>query len=241
MVINLLDEILVIRESLPIFYYNRDPEIALNNDKYLLQSGFFVALSQFANEMSHDRIKYIILENRLYALDEVSDILLIFGYHEKMTSEILEKLKNDLVKAANYLIYLAEKYKIEKAFLSDKILNNLANDFGDYLKTEDLVEDDTPFDPQKSRSMMQKFIFKSIGYVPGQCNIGPAERFKRLLMGLPFFMVGIVGALLIYFLNANPWWAVTLIVPFWVAFQGTYQYFFKFCVVNGLTKKYSMK
>ena len=239
--INLLDEILVIRESLPIFYYNRDPAIALSDDQYLLQSGFFVALSQFANEMSHDKIKYIILENRLYALDEISDIMLIFGNQEKMSPEILEKLKADIVKAANYLNYLTEKHKISKTFLSEKVLNDVANDFGEYLKSEDLVEDDTPFDPKKSRSMMQKFIFKSIGYVPGQCNIGPAERLKRLLMGLPFYMVAIVGALLIFFLDANPWWAVTLIVPFFIAFQGTYQYFFRFCVVNGLTKKYQMR
>ena len=116
--IYLLDEILVIRESLPMFYYNRDPEIALNDDKYLLQSGFFVALSQFANEMSHDRIRYIILENRIYALDEISDIMLIFGNKEKMTPEILEKLKNDILKASNYINYLVEKYNIGKFLIT---------------------------------------------------------------------------------------------------------------------------
>ena len=78
----MLEEILVIRESIPIFYYNSDPEKALNDDYYVLQSGFFVALSTFANEMSDDKLRYIVLENKLYALDEVSDIMIIFGDKE---------------------------------------------------------------------------------------------------------------------------------------------------------------
>ena len=237
----MLDEILVIRESLPIFYYNRDPEIALSEDWYLLQSGFFVALSQFANEMSHDNLKYVILENHLYALDEVSDILLIFGNKEQMSQPLLENLKGDITKAANYLNYLIDKHNLDGKLFNTLKLDSLANDFGEYLKTENLVEDDKPFDPTRSRSMMQKFIFRSIGYKPGQCNIGPAERFKRLLTGIPFFVIGIVGALFIYFLDANPLWTLALAVPFFMGFFGTYQYFFKFCAINGLTKKYQMK
>lgn len=159
----MLDEILVIKESLPIFYYNRDPDIALSEDWYILQSGFFVALSQFANEMSDDKLKYIVLENKLYALDEVSDILLIFGDKERMDQDVVNKLQSNLEKASNYLNYLIEKYNVDFLSTSQQQLNNIATDFGDYLKTEDLVEDDTPFDPQASRSMMQKFIFKSIG------------------------------------------------------------------------------
>ena len=237
----MLDEILIIRESLPIFYYNRDPEIALSDDWYLLQSGFFVALSQFANEMSHDRLKYIVLENKLYALDEVSDIMLIFGDKEKMGTETINKLQGDLKKASNYLNYLLEKYNLSMFTPSQDQLNNLAKDFGEYLKTEDLVEDDTPFDPQASRSMMQKFIFNSIGYKPGQCNIGPAERMKRLLMGMSMLPFAIGGALVILLLEANAFWMLTLIIPLYVVFNGIYQYYFKFCAVNGLTRKYDMK
>ena len=237
----MLDEILIIRESLPIFYYNRDPEIAMSEDWYLLQSGFFVALSQFANEMSHDNLKYVILENHLYALDEVSDILLIFGNKEQMNQEMLQSIKGDITKAANYLNYLIDKYDLDSKLLNTLKLNLLADEFGEYLKTENLVEDDRPFDLTRSRSMMQKFIFKSIGYTPGQCNIGPAERFKRLLIGIPFYIIGLVGALLIYFLDVNPLWVLMLAVPFFMGFFGTFQYFFKFCVTNGLTKKYQMR
>ncbi len=237
----MLDEILVIKESLPIFYYNRDPDIALSEDWYILQSGFFVALSQFASEMSDDKLKYIVLENKLYALDEVSDILLIFGDKEKMSQEVVNKLQDNLKKASNYLNYLIEKHNVDFLYASQLQMNDLAKDFGEYLKTEELVEDDTPFDPQASRSMMQKFIFKSIGYKPGQCNIGPAERMKRLLMGMSMLPFVIGGALTIMLLGANAFWMLTLILPLIMTFMGIYQYYFKFCAVNGLTKKYQMQ
>ncbi|MGC9779866.1 MAG: hypothetical protein HZR80_11535 [Candidatus Heimdallarchaeota archaeon] len=232
----MLDEILVIRESIQIFYYNRDPNRAMSNDWYILQSGFFVTLSAFANEMSDDKLKYVVLENKLYALDEVSDILVIFGDKEKMTQEVVSKLQGEITKAANYLSYILDKHDLETFVPNPSQLNEIANDFGDYLKQEDLVEDDSPFDPHESRSMMQKFIFKSIGYTPGQCNIGRAERLKRLLIG----MMGFVAAILIMFFNGNPWFMLTLDVPLGMGFFGLYQYLFKFCVVNGLTKKYDM-
>jgi hypothetical protein len=237
----MLDEILVIRESLPIFYYNRDPDVALSEDWYILQSGFFVALSQFANEMSKDNLKYVILENKLYALDELSNILLIFGDKRKMSQELIEKLHGDISKASNYLNNLVEKHGAQKSIPSEYALNSIANEFGDYLRQENLVEDDSPFDVRESRSMMQKFIFKSIGYKPGQCNIGPAERLKRLLMGLGFLPVAAIGAYLIWFFGINPLYALTLVVPIFMTVFGLFQYIFKFCVINGVTKKYDMR
>ncbi|MBN1328262.1 MAG: hypothetical protein JXA54_02200 [Candidatus Heimdallarchaeota archaeon] len=239
--VNLLDEILVIRESLPIFYYNRDPSIALNEDWYLLQSGFFVALSSFANEMSKDRLKYIVLENKLYALDEVSEVLVIFGNNEKMSQEIITKLQGDLSKATTYLNQLFNKYNLQPQLASYDKIDDIGKDFGTYLKNEKLVEDDTPFDPLKSRSLMQKFIFKSIGYKPGQCNIGKAERLKRLMSGFGGLVLAIIGFLLIFFLEANAFYTLILIIPIFLGFQGFYQYFFKFCVVNGLSKRFDMR
>ncbi len=237
----MLDEVLVIRESLPIFYYNRDPAVAFDDDHYILQSGFFVALSAFANELSDDKLKYIVLENKLYALDEVSEILVIFGDKEKMTQEVVNKLQEDITKATKYLNSLIEKHDLEQFIPSQEVLGILAKDFGDYLKEEDLVEDDSPFDPNKSRSMMQKFIFSTIGYKPGQCNIGHAERLKRLMIGLMGFVVAIIGAILFIVFSLNALYMLLLVIPLFMGFFGLYQYSFKFCAVNGLTKKYDMR
>ncbi|MBK5113627.1 MAG: hypothetical protein KGD59_04525 [Candidatus Heimdallarchaeota archaeon] len=237
----MLDEVLVIRESIPIFYYNRDPAVAYNDDHYVLQAGFFVALSAFANEMSDDKLRYVVLENKLYALDEVSDILIIFGDQEKMTQEIVNKLQGDIAKAAKYLNSLIEKHDMGGFVPSQSDLNILAKDFGEYLKEENLVEDDSPFDPYKSRSMMQKFIFSSIGYKPGQCNIGHAERLKRLMMGMMGFVVAIIGAILFMVFSLNSLYMLMLAVPIFMGFFGLFQYVFKFCAVNGLTKKYDMR
>ncbi|NHJ49672.1 MAG: hypothetical protein FK733_17915 [Asgard group archaeon] len=237
----MLDEILVIRESLPIFYYNKDPDVALSDDWYILQSGFFVALSQFANEMSKESLRYVILENKLYALDELSNIMIIFGDKRKMTQDVIDKMHNDISKASNYLSQLIIKHDATQTFPSQEALNGVATDFGDYLKQANLVEDDSPFDVRESRSMMQKFIFKSIGYKPGQCNIGPAQRMKRLLIGMTSFPIAAIGAILIWLLNANALWALTLVVPLFMGFFGIFQYIFKFCAINGLTKKYDMR
>ncbi|MHA1125293.1 MAG: hypothetical protein ACTSO7_06250 [Candidatus Heimdallarchaeota archaeon] len=237
----MLDEILVIRESIPIFYYNRDPNKALNDDHYVLQSGFFVALSAFANELSNDKLKYVVLENKLYALDEISDIMLVFGDKEKMSDEVIQNLQQSIVKATNHLTQIITKHDLSAHSTNQYKINAVADDFGEYLKNENLVEDDSPFDPLKSRTLMQKFIFKSIGYVPGQCNIGPAERLKRLIIGIFGFVVGIIGGLVIYFTGIPSWYMFLLAIPFLMGFFGTFQYFFKFCAVNGITKQYDMK
>jgi len=222
-----LDEVLVIRESLPIFYYNRDPAVAFDDDHYILQSGFFVALSAFANELSDDKLKYIVLENKLYALDEVSEILVIFGDKEKMTQEVVNKLQEDITKATKYLNSLIEKHNMEQFIPTQDDLSLLAKD--------------SPFDLNKSRSMMQKFIFSTIGYKPGQCNIGHAERLKRLMIGMMGFVAAIIGAILIMVFSWNAWYMLLLAVPLFMGFFGLYQYSFKFCAVNGLTKKYDMR
>ncbi|TFG02300.1 MAG: hypothetical protein EU542_05335 [Promethearchaeota archaeon] len=88
-VIKTLDEVLVIKESVLIYYYNRDSDIILSEDWYVLQSGFFMTPSQFAHEMRSGRLRFIVLENRLYALDEASDMLLIFGNDKKIEDRII--------------------------------------------------------------------------------------------------------------------------------------------------------
>jgi hypothetical protein len=240
-VIKTLDEILVIKESVPIYYYNRDPDITLSEDWYVLQSGFFMALSQFAHEMRSGRLRFIVLENRLYALDETSDMLLIFGNDKKMEQKVIQQLQKDIDKATDYLNSILTKFDMTDFQPTDPHLNEISKKFGAFLKEQKLVEDDIPFDPIESRSMMQKFIFKSIGYKPGQCNIGPAERYKRLLVGTIFLALGVVGALAMGLLGVNHWYSLALLPLFFLGFYGLYQYFFRFCVTNALTKRYDMR
>ena len=237
----MLNEILVIKESIPIFYYNRDPKVALSDDWYILQSGFFVALSQFANELTEDHLKYVILENRIYALNEKTNLLLVFGNAEKFTQDSIEKLNNEIKKAAKELDHLISKYDVNKFTSSPEDIAEVAKNFGQYLKTEKLIEDDNPINLLKSRSLMQKFIFKSIGYKPGQCNIGPAERLKRLLTGVVGFLLTLLGIFFIFYFDASHGYIFLLMIPLFAGFIGLYQYLFKFCVFNGLTKRYNMK
>lgn len=60
-------------------------------------------------------------------------------------------------------------------------------------------------------------------------------------MGMSMLPFVLGGALTILLLGVNPFWMLTLMIPLIMTFMGLYQYFFKFCAVNGLTKKYSMQ
>lgn len=237
----MIDEILIIRESVPIFYYNKNPKVQLTENWYLLQSGFFVALSQFANETTEQKLKYVALESRVYALDEVSDILLIFGEEEEINDKLLKQLQADIDKSVKYLGYLLEKYNVEGSILNTRQLDGIATDLGYFLKEEEIVQEEQEMEQDLTRNQLQKFIFKSIGYEPGKCNIGPEERSKRLMTGVVGMGLAFLAFPFFLIFKLPPWSSLILTIPVFLAFFGFYQYFFRFCVTNGLTKRYSMK
>jgi uncharacterized membrane protein YccC len=55
-------------------------------------------------------------------------------------------------------------------------------------------------------------------------NIGTRERRKRLLAGLPGFVVGIVALVLLVVFSADRWWRIALLLPFWMGGIGFFQY-----------------
>jgi len=55
-------------------------------------------------------------------------------------------------------------------------------------------------------------------------NIGPGERRKRLLSGIVAFGVGVVALAVLMVLSLDRWWRLALVVPFWMAGIGFFQY-----------------
>jgi hypothetical protein len=61
------------------------------------------------------------------------------------------------------------------------------------------------------------------------------------MIGMMGFVVAIIGAILFMVFSLNPLYMLMLAVPTFMGFFGLFQYVFKFCAVNGLTKKYDMR
>ena len=110
-------------------------------------------------------------------------------------------------------------------------------------------EADKIISDEENRQRIQGFLFKSLGYKPGQCNIGPQERQRRLLTGFGFgalsllILIGIVylERALVDLSETIRYLRLVIVFPLFMSFQGLYQYFFKFCVTNALKNQYSMK
>lgn len=61
-------------------------------------------------------------------------------------------------------------------------------------------------------------------------NIGPAERRKRLIVGVFSLCVCVVAALLLSLDGAPPYWRLLLFLPFWTAALGIFQARAQVCV-----------
>jgi hypothetical protein len=71
-------------------------------------------------------------------------------------------------------------------------------------------------------------------YVPGTCNIGPAEIRSRLLAG--WLGAGFTAVLLflLFMLHASPWWALLVFLPSAGGAVGFFQAAFHFCAAFGM-------
>ncbi len=70
-------------------------------------------------------------------------------------------------------------------------------------------------------------------YIPGVCNIGPAEIKSRMIAGwFGLILTVVVGALLFY-LPVSPWTRLVLFFPAFIGAIGFLQAAFHFCVAFG--------
>jgi len=104
-----------------------------------------------------------------------------------------------------------------------------------------IIDANYDFDPLYTQRKYRKFIFKSMGYEPGKCNIGPLERQKRLAVGMAGFIVTLLTLWLMITFGVQKELRLLLFFPLMWSFIGFYQYFFRFCVANGLAKKAVMR
>ncbi|MFX1251444.1 MAG: hypothetical protein ACFFCZ_07525 [Promethearchaeota archaeon] len=234
-----VEEIYIINEAgIPIFYYKKDEFIKEGSDKgdYTLRAGLFNAINNFVSELE-DKLKYIVLEKRSYYLSEDKSLLLIFGAKGKPDPV---KIEQEMASVSTYVHQLVSETKLDTSIVNLEKIGKVFNNLNNYLVQEQIIEGDIKTDEIETKEKIQNLIFKTVGYEPGKCNIGSKERLKRLILGLISMVLSFIVFIAILNLSLPQWARLVLSIPLFFGFLGIYQYFFRFCVKNALTRQYEV-
>jgi hypothetical protein len=245
----MINEIYVIQESgIPIYYYNQEQSIMdldWKDESYTLQAGFFAAIVQFGSELTQDELRYIVFNNRTYGIKKSKEVYIVFSEKVELSVERLKDLDKKLQSASNFISenISGDQLQILMA-VSEKAMEEVVSGFSNFLVKEKIIEETSAIDESKVKKQVQNFVFKAVGYQPGRCNIGPKERMQRLSVGMISIAIGMFLFAAISWLstiNINfAFLTFILIFPFFIGFNGVYQYFFRFCVTNALKKQFNM-
>ena len=241
----MINEIYVIQESgIPIYFHNQEQivdGVQLMDDFYTLHAGFFAAIVQFGTELTQDELKYIVFNNRTYGVKKSKSVFIVFSENKQMDGNTLNSLEKLLDSASNFLDNSLEGKNLNIPFaMNEPEMDAVVNDFSKFLISEKIIADGLTIDPSKVKLQIKNFVFKAVGYEPGKCNIGPRERLMRLTIGMTSITVGMLLFALFIILQLPAGYIFFLTIPFAMGFIGIYQYFFKFCVSNGIRKTYNM-
>lgn len=77
-------------------------------------------------------------------------------------------------------------------------------------------------------------------YIPGVCNIGPAEIANRRKIGLTWMAVSIGIAALLFYFRTPEWTRLFIFLPATIAFSGLYQAKAHFCAGYGMSGLYNV-
>ncbi len=237
----MIDEIYVIQEDgLPLYYY-RGKTSLLNEDFYTLQSGLFTALLQFGAQLGEGELRLISFEEKTYALQGNKSLLLIFGVKNKLNEIDLSAIEQQLISASNHITELVPESDISPSYVMKKSqMDDFVDSFGGFLVRQKIIEQEEVKKAGDFKNQLQSLVLKSIGYQPGVCNIGKTERLKRLKNGFLTFIVTLILYFVIVFFALPNWLVFLLFLPLMMGFMHVYQYLFRFCVKNALTRKYNM-
>ncbi|MFX0063448.1 MAG: hypothetical protein ACFFC7_14825 [Candidatus Hermodarchaeota archaeon] len=226
--------------GLPLFYFNKKEEegIDVTADEPMLRAGLFTAISTFAAELK-DQLRFVGLEKRSYLLNKTKDLLLIFGTEGELTGNERKKVEDQLTAASESVGNFVTENKIDTRFVLPSIQEEIINYAKRYFLTEQIIEGDIELDTSEIKRRVQQLVFRTVGYKPGQCNIGPAERQRRIGLGVSILLLSVIAFMAMVQLGLPPEFRLLLIFPLFGAFNGIYQYFFRFCVTTAFKRSYS--
>lgn len=235
----MIEEIQVINPGgIPLFYHSEAETDAEQGGTYLLQASFITALTQFAAELQHGEIKLISMERKNYLMAKANDFIVIFTSTDEGPDTIVN-YQPTITQAADYLITKFAEFNLTGDELIVDKFDQPMQDFNEFLKEKDLVKKDT-FEAPVFRRNVSGFVFKSVGYEPGKCNIGQAERNRRLSFGFAWLFTSFVIYAAILLFELDPLLIFVTLIPNFLGFLGLYQYFYRFCTTNALNETYTM-
>ena len=77
-------------------------------------------------------------------------------------------------------------------------------------------------------------------YIPGVCNIGPAERAQRRKIGIIFTLITIILLVILVTIDISPYWRLIIFLPATAAASGFLQDAFHFCAGFGMKGIYNV-
>jgi len=78
-------------------------------------------------------------------------------------------------------------------------------------------------------------------YIPGVCNIGPAERRRRLRVGWMGVAFTVLVGFALFFFDAHPVWYLLLFFPATMTAAGFLQYLTHFCAYFGFAALFNFQ
>ncbi len=235
----MIDEIQVIRsEGIPLYYYNK--EEVLDDSINFLQAGFFTAMGNFAGDLQNGEMKLVVMEKKEYLLKQMTDFLLIFGLDIKEENSIdISSYEDQIIKVAKYLDEKLGEYNLRGLDHQSDEYGEPFLEFDIFLHSEKLIDKQEFSFPSFSGKVRNR-MFQSIGYVAGECNIGRAERMRRLAFGMVWFMISMILLIASISFDIATAYRIILVIPNFMGFSGLYQYFYRFCTTNALKQQYNM-
>lgn len=231
-----IDEIQIINTSgIPLYYYNQDENIDVLNRSFL-QASFMSAISSFAIELDNGDVEEIRMQKKKYLLNKQKNIILIFASN----TDFNEENANKVARAGDFLAEKIKEYNIQPDTFDLTSTTPVFDEFDLFIQKEGITNRSSN-KLNTMKEQMNKLIFKSVGYDPGSCNIGPKQRLKRMTVGIIWFVLSFILFSITIIFQLPIWIFVPIFVINFMGFLGILQAVFKFCVVNAIIQKYDME
>ncbi len=227
----MLEEIQVLADSgVPLYYFSQNQADAEDTTQYL-KASFFAAVANFASELQNGEVRLVLMDRRKFLVNRARNLLIIFE-----TDPESPGFEEGLAAFSAFLDEFMNRYGNPT-----ELQNWQLAEINAFLEKEGLIPEQSKSNIESMRQRLENSLFRTVGYVPGQCNIGRRERLQRLTFGLVWLLLSLVITVLLLEFSLPPELALILIVPNFLGFLGVLQYFYRFCTTNAIKGKFTMR
>ncbi len=234
----MIDEVQIIRpDGIPVYHYTKGETF---NDSSLLEASFFTALNSFGNELGNGEIRKIIFSGKSYLVKSTDNYILTFASDDLESLNPYERLIEEAcTRLDSYISSNEDRWR--RTYILEERSVEVFDQFNALFHEINIVPEEEEMDFSSFRDRVNRFIFDSVGYRPGSCNIGKEGVYSRYLKGALALIVSLATVLIIAILDLSPIYRLLTIVPNTFAAFAFLQAKNRFCVVNALDGQVDMK